>query len=199
MILNKNFLMCSIGGMLLGTLGDQFHLVSNTLGYPDHYGFYLPHQQPFWVPALMFTAGVALYIGHGFFQQSRFYDLRASSFIKGNIIAASYFIMHSLSGFIPKDTSFLPTFVLLLLTIIIALVSKIKFSGILFSIFGSIVGVLAESFLVNINVFYYTKENLLFLGVPAWLGCLYFVACLGTYEILESQKIVKVEVNHESL
>lgn len=169
----------SISAMILGTVGDQFHLISKTLSYPDHYWAYLPNHQPYWVPFLMAGAGAGFYMMFSFFNNDQFWLKAQPSLKRGGLYVAIYFTLHMISGYLAPLWAIFIIYMIVLLLILFNRNIKTLLIATIFSILGG----LTEVLLVHFSVFFYTNKHILYFDVPIWLFGLYFVAALGLINI----------------
>ena len=175
----KRVLILFFIGFFLGPIGDYFHVLSQTTGYPQGVFDFYWGPIPFWVPFLFGSASIGVGLSHPWFD----------GFLGGppvrpgarNAVIAwigifSFLGLYCLSGFLPGGAGGLSDGILALLAILIWALLDWTWQGILLGVLTAITGTALEITLVHLEIFSYLPPKNNLLGVASWLPWLYFAA-----------------------
>jgi hypothetical protein len=167
------FLLGAVGG----TLGDFFHVMTHTDGYPQ-FSWMLPGTgQPFWVPLLFGSATLAIGLSHPWINQwlgpKKIKRRSFAQIILGNLL---FLLLYAASGFLPFATGGLQDILLMTGAISIWLYFDPTWQGAFLCVGTAILGTLVEITLTHFQGFFYYPEVANFYGVPSWLPWLYVAA-----------------------
>ena len=181
-MLLSRFVIPFILGSTLAPIGDYFHVVTNTTGYPmDKYGLYFLGI-PFWVPIQFGLAAVAIAVNSVMIDkflknQSR----RIGSNNKAHVVIGllAFLSIYSLSGYLPDSFGIGSDFIMASIAISCWYFLDRTFVGGVFALLVGIAGTLVEMTLVKYDVFFYQAPHDQFNGVASWLPWIYVVAAIG--------------------
>jgi hypothetical protein len=175
-------------GAFLASLGDWFHVHTQTTSYSPERFVWGVKVIPFWIPPLFGIAGS--FFGIAYYGAKKM--LRSIlSFREGaqraHIILAGlvYIAMHVSSGYIPRWGFPLPDLLLALPVFLIWLLLDRTSGGACFSIFVALVGVSAEICLVHWGKFAFSDTIDKFCGVATWLPWIYIAGGLAVGRFIE--------------
>lgn len=171
-------------GAVFGTLGDFFHVISNTDGYSNPF-FPIPFSgQPLWVPVLFGFATLAIVFGHLLADEivRRFLKIQLKfkrTYFQVMMGCLCFYILYVCSGFIPLATGGARDLVLCLGALLIWSVLDRSPLGLLWGFVTAACGVGVEILLTSSGAFFYFPEAANFWGVPSWLIWLYFAGSVA--------------------
>jgi hypothetical protein len=176
-------------GAVLGPVGDLFHVLSRTDGYPPAG----PGQLriigllPLWVPALFAGATPAIAFGNA--AADRWLASLASSPAPrrpglrtwGRVLAGllALLAIWAASGFLPLATGGPKDAVIAALSLAVWYALDRTWQGLALGLATAILSTPVEMLLVHAGAFYYYPEATNFLGVPSWLPWIYFTASVS--------------------
>jgi len=169
-------------GATLGPLGDWFHVISETTAYPTGvYAFYFG-QQPYWVPLLFGTAGVAIGLSHP--QMDRWLGAPASRpgsrGIDGVILGIAAFLgIYAMSAFVPLESGSTLDSVLAVSALLLWYAADRTWQGLVLAALTAVVGSAVEIYLVQQRAYVYLSPKDNFYGVASWLPWLYVAASVA--------------------
>ncbi len=175
----KTALTLFILGGLLGPLGDMYHVHSMTTGYPDNYAYYILGI-PWWVFPFFGVSGLAIGISYHFmdFKGEKFQSRGFTHAFLGPII---FLLSYLLSGYLTVvKTSLILNHILLgSIFAIIWFVYGRSWRSLFLSLWFSFLGILVETTLIRMGVFWYTANDNLLFGVASWLPWLYLILAVS--------------------
>lgn len=172
-------LLLFLGGALLGTLGDFFHVVTQTDGYQSPL-YPLPGSgQPFWVPFLFGSAGLGIGLSHPFIGRRLGQKPRMGKSWM-DVIAGilAFLFLYACSGFLSLETGGAKDAFLIIGALLVWVIFDRTWQGIVLGLSTALIGTSFEIFLSYIGGFYYYPHAANFAGVPSWLPWLYFPASI---------------------
>jgi len=159
-------------GAMGGTLGDFFHVVSQTDGYPSS-TWVLPFtHQPFWVPLLFGSATVGIGLSHPWLNFKKKSPTQSAI---GNLL---FLLLYAASAFLPFKTGGWQDILMLAGTLILWLCLDPTWQGALLALATALIGTGVEIVLTHFQIFYYYPRVANFYGVPSWLPWLYTAASI---------------------
>lgn len=175
-------------GACLASIGDWFHVHTQTTSYPpERYVWYI-QGIPFWIPILFGVA--ATFFGWVYTNAKAWFGGRLS-FKEGaklsdaGLAGLVYMAVHISSGYLSHWPFPLPDMVLALPVVLIWLLLDRTRGGACFSLFVGLIGVSAEISLVHLGVFSFSNGADQLFGVATWLPWVYISAGLAISRFLE--------------
>lgn len=179
MALPKRIILLFIVGFVLGPLGDFFHVLTKTTGYPPNlFGLYI-FGLPFWVFFLMGGASLAVGLAIPWLDTYLGPNKKRPGAQSGGLAVFGLFIflgLYGLSGFLPGPAGGINDFIFAILAVLVWVFLDRTWQGIFLGILTAAAGVYTEITLVGLGAFFYHPDRANFFGVASWLPWLYFAA-----------------------
>lgn len=161
-------------GAILGTFGDELHVLSQIDGYPNPMAPIPGTGQPFWVPFLFGGATVLIALSHRS-RRSR-YPL---TFIRIVVGILAFIGLYALSAFIPIGFGPIKDLILALGAVLIWGLFDKTGIGLFHCAATALFGTAFEIMLTRSGVFFYSPGSDHLMGVPSWLPWLYVAASVA--------------------
>ena len=174
-------------GAPLASVGDVFHVRTQTTFYPPEGPVPFIQGMPFWIP---FVFGVAA-AGFGIIYQLAKRLLGAGHFKQGATVAELivagivYPLLHIGSGYVCHWGFPLADMPLASLAILTWYLLDRSFGGFLVCLFVALIGVSAEISLVHLGIFMFLDRADQVFGVATWLGWIYMAGGLAVGRFVE--------------
>jgi hypothetical protein len=180
----RAFILFAVGA-IGGSLGDFFHVLSETTGYPPGWIRVPGLGLPIWVPVLFGTAGLGIGLSHPWLDQKLdpLKPLQRPGLVSPLRIGAALLLMlftWIASGYLPLATGGSKDFVIAACAAAIWWGFDRTASGLRLAILTAALGTLVEVVQVRfIENFYYVPPATNLGGVPSWLPLLYVSASIA--------------------
>ena len=178
----KNHLLLFVLGAVFASLGNYFHVISQTLDYPIANTFFMEwFKQPYWSPLLF---GVATWlIGISHIQMDRkigpkLTPKRPKSFLVCTLGVLLFTLIYCISGYLPWEAGGLTDIILALCFLAIWFFWDRSWQGFALAMLTAIFGCITEIIIVKNEAFYYYPSVSNLINIPSWLPCLYASASI---------------------
>jgi hypothetical protein len=169
-----------IFGAVFGTLGDAFHVLSQTDGYTPTSLAIPATGQPFWVPLLFGSATFLIGMTHSLADAVIGPKNRPARTWRNCILSnSSFLLLYAASGFLPLSTGGMKDWVLAMGAFGVWAIFGKTWQSILLGIGTAAVGTIFEMYLVHQGAFFYYPSVANLNGVPSWLPWLYVAASVS--------------------
>jgi hypothetical protein len=183
----KKLVVLFVVGSMAASVGDAFHVHTQTTFYPPEGPVLFFKGVPFWIPFLFGAAsaffGIVYEVGRGLLGAKRF--KQGANITEVMIAGVVYLFLHILSGYISHLSFPLPLVLLALPVVIMWRWMDKSPGGALFCLFTGVVGVSAEVLLVQLGIFSFSDNANELFGVASWLICIYMAGTLAIGRFVE--------------
>ena len=174
-------------GALLVSVGDWFHVRTDTIFYPPEvYGWYIG-KIPFFIPIIFGLA--AAFFGIAYEQSNKLFGtkhFREAARISHVLLAGLlYMVVHVSSGYVGHWPFGLPHLVLGLPVCLIWYFLDRSLCGACFCVFAGLTGMGAEILLVQKGIFSFSDKVHIFCGVATWLPWIYAAGAFAVGRFVE--------------
>lgn len=185
-------------GFLVAPLGDYFHVLSETIGYPaESYLLFSNNIPPIWVPFLFGTAALLVVFFHlNVYSRFRLIEEKLLDHIRMGphtvIGLAILLVSYCISGYMPWNGGG-NELILGMICFLTWYLFNRTFLGFVLGVITGVIGTIVEWSLMQADLFYY-YERVVFNthGFPYWLPCIYFLVSIAmTHFSLTEVKINK--------
>jgi hypothetical protein len=170
-------------GAVMGSLGDLFHVLSGTEGYPPDVGPFLPGGvQPYWVPLLFGGATVTIGLSHPLADRALGPGTPRRGTESWNRVAAGNVLVlaaWAASGFLPLATGGAKDLLLAATAAAVWWALDRTWQGLALGAGTAAIGTVIEASLVARGAFFYYPHATNFFGVASWLPWLYVTASVA--------------------
>lgn len=173
-----------ISSFFIGPIGDMVHVATKTTGYPDHYAFYVLGI-PWWVFPFFGFSGAAIGFNYHLldtkFFKSKKERIGEKNFWIGFLSVLFFVFTYCLSGYLTTihTSPLVNNLILGGLTFLLWLVIDKTWQSLVIATWITFLGILVETTLVRLNVFWYEPTDNLLFGVASWLPWLYMTLTIG--------------------